>query len=67
METGISIFQSPYVNGDSPFPHEEFLLPVSIWEVPYGDFNLHMEMVIHHFHVGICRFLFPFSDHDKET
>ncbi len=44
-----------------PFPFRDLLLNVSIWLSWYGNgkphvLNLHMEMVIHHFHMGIFQF-----------
>ena len=63
METGSLIFWIQ-------FPHGDLLLTVSIWWSPYGNGKpyvliSHMETVIHHFHMGICRF--PFSADAKKV
>jgi hypothetical protein len=37
MKMGSRIFDSPYGKGDSPLPYGDVTIPVSIWELPYGN------------------------------
>ncbi len=70
---GALCFESTHGNSDLPFPHGDSLLTVcSIWGSSYGNrepfiSNSNMETVIHHFHMGICHFPFPFGEPHMET
>jgi hypothetical protein len=71
MKRGAIFFDSPYGNGDSPFPYGDasprFYIEISVWKQGVISFDPHMETGIPHFHIGMHQSPFPYGDPCMET